>query len=265
MAKLNNRYGQLIEHLFLERYQAGMVKVPFTREEIEEAASALSIKLPKNLGDVVYSFKYRTLLPELIRETAPEGMEWVINNVGRALYEMQLRPEVIIRPSANMAITKVPDATPGLFAQHMLNDEQSLLTKIRYNRLIDTFLGITCYSLQNHLRTTVPGIGQVETDELYVGVDKRGAQYAIPVQAKGGNDKLGSVQIEQDLALCQHHFPKLITRAVAAQFLPNGVIVLFELEQGPEKVGVVAERHYQLVRPSEISDAELLTYSQRMQ
>ncbi len=36
------------------------------------------------------------------------------------------------------------------------------------------FTGITCYSLQNHLRTSVPDIGQVETDELYVGVDKKG-------------------------------------------------------------------------------------------
>ena len=54
-----------------------------------------------------------------------------------------------------------------------MNDEQALLAKIRYNRLIDIFTGITCYSLQNHLRTTVPNIGQVEIDEIYIGIDKR--------------------------------------------------------------------------------------------
>jgi hypothetical protein len=30
------------------------------------------------------------------------------------------------------------------------------------NRIIDIFTGVTCYSLQNHLRTTLTDIGQVE-------------------------------------------------------------------------------------------------------
>ena len=30
----------------------------------------------------------------------------------------------------------------------------------------------------------------VETDEIYVGLDKRGSHYVVPVQAKGGNDRL---------------------------------------------------------------------------
>ena len=68
---------------------------------------------------------------------------------------------------------------------YAFNDEQALLARVRYNRLIDVFLGIACYSLQNHFRTTVSGIGQVETDEVYVGVDKSGAHYVVPVQAKG--------------------------------------------------------------------------------
>ena len=57
-----------------------------------------------------------------------------------------------------------------------------MLARIRYNRLIDVFLGITSYSLQNHLRTSITGLGQVETDEIYVGIDKRGVQYIVPVQ-----------------------------------------------------------------------------------
>jgi hypothetical protein len=45
-------------------------------------------------------------------------------------------------------------------------------------------------------------MGQVETDELYVGLDKKGAHYIFPIQAKGGSDKLNVVQIEQDFAVC---------------------------------------------------------------
>ncbi|HLI09294.1 MAG TPA: hypothetical protein VKV40_22220 [Ktedonobacteraceae bacterium] len=63
-----------------------------------------------------------------------------------------------------MAETKIPDSTPGLIAMYALGDEQALLAKLRYNRLIDIFTEVTCYSLQSHLRTTVPSIGQVETN-----------------------------------------------------------------------------------------------------
>ena len=80
----------------------------------------------------------------------------------------------------------MPDSTPGIIARYSFNDEQAVLARVRYNRLIDIFLGIACLSLQNHFRTTVPGMGQVETDEIYVGVDKGGSHYVVPVQAKGG-------------------------------------------------------------------------------
>ena len=101
-----------------------------------------------------------------------------------------------------MATTKIPDATPGIVAKYALGDEQALLARVRYNRLIDIFTGVVCYSLQNHLRTFVAGVGQIETDELYVGVDKKGAHFIFPIQAKGGSDQLNIVQIEQDFEVC---------------------------------------------------------------
>jgi hypothetical protein len=55
-----------------------------------------------------------------------------------------------------LAETKVPDSTPGLISLYALNDEQALLARLRYNRLIDIFTGISCYSLQSHLRTALP-------------------------------------------------------------------------------------------------------------
>ena len=40
-----------------------------------------------------------------------------------------------------MAFTKVPDATPGVVSLYALGDEQALLARVRYNRLIDIFIG----------------------------------------------------------------------------------------------------------------------------
>jgi hypothetical protein len=169
-----------------------------------------------------------------------------------------------IVPNQNLTETKVPDATPGIVAKYAFNDEQALLAKLRYNRLIDIFTGVTCYSLQNHLRTTVPNMGQVETDEIYVGVDRRGVQFVFPIQAKGGSDKLNIVQIEQDIGVCGHKFGNLICRAIAAQFMLDGVIALFEFEQSEDGVRIAGEKHYRLVPPDEVTEEDLRGYRERL-
>src|SRR5438552_13530294 len=196
----------------------------------------------------------------------PTGRKiWVIRPTGRSKYSFALVKNTPILPNEHMAVTKVPDATPGIVAKYAFNDEQALLAKVRYNRLVDIFSGVTCYSLQNHLRTTVPEMGQVETDEIYVGVDKKGAHYVFPIQAKGGKDKLNVVQIEQDFAVCATKFPLLVCRPIAAQFMAEGVIALFEFESGENGVTISSERHYKLVAPKEVTDTDLHTYRGRLE
>jgi hypothetical protein len=264
MSKNVNRYTRIIETIFFNHYQEGATEVAFDRSEITQAAQNLDIALPKNLGDLVYTFRYRGTLPESITDKAPVGYEWVLRPAGRARYRLDLARQISIVPSQALTETKIPDATPGIITKYALSDEQALLARLRYNRLIDVFTGLTCYSLQNHLRTTAPGVGQVETDEVYIGVDKRGAHYVMPVQAKGANEKIGIVQIEQDLAMCAAKFPHLICRPIAAQFMTDQVIGLFELEQTSEGITVSAERHYRLVQAHELSLEELRTYQQRL-
>lgn len=258
-----NRYSQLIEEIFLSHFKPGAVEVPFEREDLVRVARKLGVKLPKNLGDVIYSFRYRTPLPESVRAKAPEGKEWIIRPAGPAKYSFVAIEQAIIQPSKMMAETKVPDATPGVIAMYALSDEQALLAKLRYNRLIDIFTGVTCYSLQNHLRTTVPKLGQIETDEIYIGVDKKGVHYVFPVQAKGGNDHLSVVQIEQDMAMCANKFPLLICRAIGAQFMQDDLIALFEFEHSKQGITVVSEKHYRLVPGEEVTEADLKSYRQR--
>jgi hypothetical protein len=261
--KKTNRYTQIIETIFFRHYRPGSTRIGFEREEIERAAAKLRIKLPKNLGDVLYSFRYRTSLPGTIRKKAPAGTEWIIRPAGRSRYVFEASSVSEIHPSSLLAETKVPDATPGILEKYALNDEQALLAKLRYNRLIDIFTGVACYSLQNHLRTTVPGVGQVETDELYIGVDRRGAHYIFPIQAKGKKDRLNIVQIEQDAAMCRHKFAGLICQPIGAQFHAQDLIVLFRFEVGSNDVKLSSEKHYRLVPPEEVTEEDLKLYRER--
>jgi len=263
MANGKNRYVQLIAAIFSKYYQEGSTEILFERSDITQAAEELGIKLPKNLGDILYSFRYRTQLPDSLIEKAPAGYEWIIRPAGRARYKLVLVTKSAIVPSNILVETKILDATPGVITRYSLNDEQALLAKLRYNRLIDIFAGLTCYSLQNHLRTTVPDIGQVETDEIYIGIDRRCAHYVLPVQAKGGTDKIGIVQIEQDFAVCAAKFPELICRPIATQFMDDALIALFEFEQTEEGIRVSAEKHYRLVHPGDLTPEELESYRRR--
>lgn len=257
-------YDRIIEHIFLSHYREGAEEVAFEREEIADAARRLNLDRPKNLGDVVYSFRHRRPLPPAVQSRAPEGKAWVIRLHGASRYRFVAVPTAAIVPSARMAVTKVPDATPGIIALYALSDEQALLARLRYNRLIDVFTGVACYSLQSHLRTQVSDIGQVETDEIYVGLDRQGVHYAFPVQAKGGSEMLSVVQIEQDLALCAEKFPSLVCRPIGAQFVGEWGMALFEFEIQDGDVVVSAERHYELVPAEELTEEDLASYRARL-
>ena len=258
--KPGNRYLRLIEDIFFSKYRRGATALAFERSDLEASAEKLGVALPKNLGDVIYAIRYRIGLPEKIVRTQPRGKEWVIKGAGRSKYLIELVAINRILPNTKLLAIKIPDATPEIISAYALSDEQALLAKVRYNRILDIFLGIATYSLQNHLRTSVKGIGQVEIDEIYVGVDRNGRQYIIPVQAKGGKDQLSVVQTEQDLLCCREKFPDLICRSVSAQFIADDLIAIFELTTDDDQIRVVEEKHYRLVPASEISKKDLMLY-----
>jgi hypothetical protein len=255
-----SRYSQIIEKIFLAHYRKGNREVVFDRQEIPDVAQELRMERPKNVGDLVYSFRFRAELPEAIRKTAPAGQEWVIRKSGQSKYRFVLVNEWSVKPNAALVRIKVPDATPGVIAKYALTDEQALLAKLRYNRLIDIFTGLTCYSLQSHLRRGVAGMGQVETDEVYIAINRHGAHYVLPVQAKGGRDRMSVVQIEQDFALCAQDFPDLVCRPIGAQFMADDVIALFEFANSEDGVAVRVERNYQLVAPESLTPEDLASY-----
>lgn len=258
-ASEGGRYRQIIERIFFDHYSEGVTAFDFDREEIATSADVLGLQRPANLGDTVYTFRYRAQLPKKIRDTCPPGYEWIIKGVpgtGDTRYRFRMVPETKIEPQSNRFVVKVPDATPEIVTQHALSDEQALLAKLRYNRLIDIFTGITTYSLQNHLRTQVNKV-QIEVDELYLGVGTHGTQYVLPVQAKVGKDRIGRVQLEQDIDFCRARYPELICRAIGAKELANDVIVLFELVINDDQGQVVDERHYRLVPAASITASDL--------
>jgi hypothetical protein len=262
IAKVASRYVQIVEAVFQRYWKKGKTEFAFERDELQQVCAELKIEIPKNLGDVIYTFRYRKALPKSILATQPADRGWLILGDGDARYRFRLNKLTHIRLTNGLLVRKIPDATPEIIARYALTDEQALLAKVRYNRLIDVFLGIAAYSLQNHLRTKIPNYGQIEIDELYVGIDSRGAQYIVPVQAKGGTDMLGAIQTIQDITFCrtEKKYRDCIARAVSAQFLSDDTIALFETTFDGDEVSIVQERHYRLTESKDIGADDLKVY-----
>ena len=256
-----SKYDQLISLVFFNNYVAGDTEIEFTRELLVSLAVNLDMRDSLNPGDVVYTYRYRKDLPSDIRAVVAPGCMWIILGIGDARYKFKQVPIVRITADPALLAIKVPDATPEIIGAYKLNDEQALLALVRYNRLIDLFLGMNAYSLQNHLRTKVENIGQIEIDEIYVGVDRHGRQYIVPVQAKRGSDRHGIVQTLQDHEYCVTSFPGLIHRLVSAQFMSSNRIAMFELTVIDGEVRVVEQKHYQLVPASSITAEDLSLYA----
>ena len=95
-----------------KRWQPGTQQVDFHRSDILAEAADLGVKLPKNLGDLIYSFRFRRSLPPAIADTAPAGQEWIIELAGNANYRFSLARISRIRPQAALAVIDIPKATP---------------------------------------------------------------------------------------------------------------------------------------------------------
>ena len=272
-----NVYVSIMTELFDRHDAKSCDEFDWDRSEIKEIADHLGKKVPSNIGDNIYAIRHgRDKLPDLVVSLATPR-HWVLLPNGKGKYKFVKAKNGPFPPDLALGAIKIPDATPEIVKRYALGDEQAVLARIRYNRLIDLFFGFATYPLQSHLRTTVNAFSksQIETDELYVGVDRRGAQYIIPVQAKGKpkRDTISAVQAIQDIYCCREKFPNLICKSLAAQTITIDsiaggfevyTIALMELdiESGSRfDVSKVQERHYQLVSGNGITQEELLKYS----
>lgn len=158
-------------------------EVPFTIGDIRQGIKLVSEKNPaygeENVPDVLYHFRSgRGKLPQSVEGTGP----WMIVGRGKgryAFFRVTTSLEITVPP--DLEIIYLPDATPEIVLEYAGSDEQGILAKLNYNRVLDIFLQLACYHLQNHWRSSVKSKGQCEIDDLYVGLNNVGKQFVIPV------------------------------------------------------------------------------------
>lgn len=237
-------YDQVIIRVF-ERLHAGYEdadRLPFTKSGIERAVSELGLTI-KNVPDIVYTYRAgRSPLPQAILAHG----NWAIEGAGKGKYAfVKLARSPYVDIPTDVEITHILDATPQIVLKYQGTDEQGLLARIRYNRLIDTFTALTTYHIQGHFRTTVSDIGQVEIDDLYIGIDTDGHGFVLPVEAKSESpkDQLGVVQITQMVKFAKQYFPDLIVRPIGVKMMSDGSYMFLEFNASDDS-NLVATKRY---------------------
>ncbi len=221
----------------------------FTMRDIKDAIQEVNAAV-NNVPDVAYTYRSgRSALPQAILDYG----NWAIVGAGKGRYTfVRLKRSPYVEVPGDIEVTRILDATPQIILKYQGEDEQGMLARIRYNRLVDIFMGLTTYHLQGHYRTTVPRIGQVEVDDLYIGIDTNGQGFSLPVEAKAASpkDQLGVVQITQIVGFARNNFKDLPIRPIGIKAMADGSYVFMEFNDNTEPDDVLTKRYkrYQLYR-----------------
>lgn len=244
-------YDQVILWVFQQVYakHERQDRLPFTKTDIERAVIELGLEI-KNIPDIVYTYRTgRSLLPEAIQARG----HWAIDAEGKGRYAfVRLTRSPYVDIPTDIETTFILDATPQIVLKYQSTDEQAILARIRYNRLVDTFTSLTAYHIQGHFRTTVDGVGQVEIDDLYIGIDTDGRGFVLPIEAKSGSpkDQLGVMQITQLVKFARQYFAELTVRPIGVKVMPDGsyMFLEFNANDDPDLVATRRYKRYALYR-----------------
>jgi hypothetical protein len=247
---------EVLRLVLQKHFTRNAIEVPFTMDDIRNAIAEVSARNPEyrehNVADVRYQYSSgRRSLPEEVNRLGP----WMIKGRGKAKYAfVKLSGSTEVKIQDELFTILLPDATPEIVLAYAGDDEQGILAKTQYNRLLDIFIQITCYHLQNHLRTSLKNKGQCEIDALYVGLNTAGKQFVIPVEAKSSEDHLSKTQIMQMIDFASERYPRLILRPVGVQEMKDGSLVFVEFTPatGPDDIKVKEMRRYKLVPMSDL-------------
>jgi hypothetical protein len=206
-----------------------------------------------NEADIPYRYKVgRTPIPDEIKSKG----NWIVKGrSGKGNYEfLELnRDQYIDLPSTeDLVAIEILESTPDVVLKYCSDDEQSLISRLNYTQLLGTFLKLSTNHLQSHVRTSVENIGQVEIDGLFVGVNKEGKEYIIPVEAKssGEGDRLAVQQLHAMNEFISQNFPDTESRPVGVKQMEDESVVIIELNTTTDinKIQMKDVKRYRLVR-----------------
>ena len=225
----------------------------FTLEELRAELVAAGLQA-RNVADLVYRMKSRTVLPE---EITSKGFR-ILEIRGRGVYALTFAESTLIAYPEPTETTDVHDRTPYAVRRLLADDfakidEQGLLERAPLQRPLQDFLRVQAFHLKGHVRRSVPGLGQVEVDDVHValsgGLDD--PLIIVPVEAKAKDDPVNRVQIAMQVRYANHEFPGLVVRPLTVKLFEDGLVLFMEFNPSTNAADlkIVKSGYYRMHRP----------------
>lgn len=233
------KYQRTIERVFKKKIEELSEQVddpyeediPFHRDDLEQAIDELEISIG-NVPDIPYAYRSRRELPASMRQHGYNAIVIDDSRAGEDPTYLFTKKEQIIQIPDDVDTTRTIDqsALPEPVQQYIREDEQGVLTQIRYADLLDEFTDLDCYHLSSHVRFRVKG-REAELDDLYIGLDEEGDHHAIAVEAKGKGEKLNRNQLIRNTRGLENktQYPNSVT-TLAVKLDEDGAIYILEFE-----------------------------------
>lgn len=247
MGKYEDTIIQVFENKLNEGFETDE-EIPFDRDDIETAMNELDLTV-KNVPDIPYAYRSRRSLPDTIKQHGYNAIILDDSIEGaEATYLFTKREQLIHIPDdydekKQTSLNELPEPV----REYIGEDEQGVLTQVRYARLLDEFTGFDTYHLQSHMRFRVNN-REAELDDLYIGVDNEGNDHAIAVEAKGTGETLNKNQLIRNTRGIEQksEYPNLV-ETLAVKLDEDGYFYLFEfnISESDGKDQVEIERVWQ--------------------
>ena len=210
--------------------------IEFSQADLRTAALELGLEV-RNFPDLTYNLRSRAALPA---DILAQGYT-TIQIRGRGRYAISKEPDKVSVPDDVPVESISSEGVPAAIRDLLRMDEQSILSVMRYVDVVSKFLGMRCYHLQGHLRTTGSLGQQVEADEVYVAVDEQThVRYLVPIEAKGPRERVGVSQMRSTIDAVLSKWPTFEVIPLAAQLEGSGQLLLMKFEVARTANGGVA-------------------------
>lgn len=222
-------YVPILLCIFNKKYKEGDTVVAFSLDDIRQAASELNLQI-RNAGDLVYRMRSRTVLP---KEILDKGF-YLLRQVRRGQYRLEVGTSTIVEHTPDEIVSAL-DCTPlpvrRLLPENLADiDEQGLLTIVHYCQILSHFTGLQVFRFKSHVRKSVLEVGQVEVDEVDVGVavDHTEKPIIFPIEAKAAPDALNWIQVAAQVRFAKQYFPEHLIRPIGIKVDYDSLIHVLE-------------------------------------
>ena len=155
-----------VDYLMKNNFINSLTPISFERTDILEICAKEFGKAPKNLGDIIYSLRYRLDYLSTYDYLLEKDYTWTLLSTGIGKYELSPLKKLRIPSLESEDIIYIKDNTPKHIHELRPLNDQSLLMKIIQNDILNEFLQDDLVFLQAHHKVNLQNWGQAEIDGI---------------------------------------------------------------------------------------------------